>query len=163
MSLVAPGVPAACAGRVGTVSFFFFCHGLFRLRDEGPARSSHGPVALKPVCPQARRGSKLGPVGTASSSTRSRGGSACWLGWSGAGHAQPRAVLVTACCTATPSMPHQRRDQPALAAVRRAGGARCARTRSRSRTKRCASPFQRPPTSDPSTTSRWGPPQPSSG
>ena len=46
----------------------------------------------------------------------------------------PRAVLVTACCTATPRMPHQRRDQPALAADRRAGGARCARTQSRSRT-----------------------------
>ena len=111
-----------------------------------------------------RSGKRLGLVaGPASSSTRSRGGSSLWHEWSGAGQACPSAVLATACCTATASMPHQRRDQPAAAARRRAGGALCDRTRSRCCTKRPASPLQRPPTSEPRTTSSCGPPLQSSG
>ena len=75
------------------------------------------------------------------------------MGMQRAGQARPSAVLATACCTVTLSMPHQRRVQPALAAEHKAGGARCARTRSKSRKKRWASVFPRPPTSEPSTTS----------
>ena len=74
---------------------------------------------------------------------------------------------LSVCCTATPSMPHQRRDQrrdqPAAAARRRAGGARCDRTRRRWCTRRPASSFQRPPISAPRTTSSCGPARQSSG
>ena len=83
-----------------------------------------------PVLPHSPlRGSHLGPAGGARSSTLSSGGSASLFGCGGAGHAQPRAVLATACWTATASIPHQRLDHPAPAAVLTAGGARCARTR----------------------------------
>eukprot|EP00439_Symbiodinium_sp_Y106_P085372 s1008_g28.t1 len=54
------------------------------------------------------------------------------------GQACPSAVLATACCAATASMPHQRRDQPAAATQGRAGGALCDRMRSRCCAKRPA-------------------------
>ena len=50
-----------------------------------------------------RRGNRLESDGAATSSTRSKGGSLRWLGWSCAGHARPSAVLATACCMATPT------------------------------------------------------------
>ena len=64
---------------------------------------------------------------------------------------------MTACCTDTASMVHQRLAHADEAALRTAGGARWARTRTRSRTSWCAPAFHRPPTSLPSTTSCWGP------
>ena len=83
-------------------------------------------------------------------------------GCSGAGQARPGAVIATAYCTATLSMPHPRRVQPALAAARKAGGARCARTRSiAQRASGCGIPV--PPTSERRTTSCCGPPWLSSG
>ena len=136
---------------------------------------SRGPFSelLLTVCPRfpatcaalysPLRGSRLGPAGGAKSSTLSNGGSASLFGCGGAAHAQPRAVPATTCWTATASIPHQRLDHPAAAAVLTAGGARCARTRTRSRTKRATSPFQRPPTSDPNTRRRWGPARRNSG
>ena len=62
-----------------------------------------------------------------------------------------RRWSVGSCCTATDRMLHHLRAQPDLAARRTAGGARNARTRTRSRTKPRAPPFHRPPTSAPST------------
>ena len=70
--------------------------------------------------------------------------------------AWPRAVVPTAACTATDSTLHLL-AQPAAAACRTVGGARHARKRIRSLTNRSAPPFQRPPTSAPSTTSLCGP------
>ena len=61
-----------------------------------------------------------------------------------AGQAQSKAVLATASWTATERAPHQRLAQPEDAAARTAGGARKARSRTRSRTKPCAAVFQRP-------------------
>ena len=89
----------------------------------------------------------------ASSSARSSGGASRWWGCSGAGQARPSAVVATACCTATLSMPHQRRVQPARAAGRRAG---------RPDSEQVAQEalgfgVQRPPTSEPSTTRCCGP------
>ena len=139
--------------------FFFFSADLFPNCCQPSALGFRLPVL--PFSPL--RGSRLGPAGGARSSTLSSGGSASLFGCGGAGHAQPRAVLATACWTATASIPHQCLDHPAAAAVLTAGGARCARTRTRSRTKRAASPFQRPPTSDPSTRRRWGPARRNSG
>ena len=104
-----------------------------------------------------RSGRRLGPAASARSSMRSSSGADCWLAWRGAGQADPRAVLVTACCTDTASMVHQRLAHAEEAALRTPGGARWARTRTRSRTSWCAPAFHRPPTSLPSTTSCWGP------
>ena len=58
---------------------------------------------------------------------------------------------------------HQRRAQAVAAALRRAGGACSLRRRTRSRTRARAPVPQRPPTSEPSTTRRWGPSRSSSG
>ena len=58
---------------------------------------------------------------------------------------------------------HQRHAHAVAAASRSAGGARCARIRTRSRTRWSAPSLHRPPTSDPRTTSFWGPPALSSG
>ena len=65
---------------------------------------------------------------------------------------------MTACCTDTTSMVHQRLAHADEAALHTAGGACWARTRTRSRTSWCAPACHRPPTSLPSTTSCWGPP-----
>ena len=62
-----------------------------------------------------------------------------------------QCMLVTACCTDTASMAHQRLAHADDAALRTAGGARWARTRTRSRSNWCAPAFHRPPTSLPST------------
>ena len=99
---------------------FFFSADLFPNCCQPSALGCRLPVL--PYSPF--RGSRLGPAGGARSSTLSSGGSASLFGCGGAGHAQPRAVLATACWTATASIPHQRLD--------------------RSRTKRAASPFQIP-------------------
>ena len=81
----------------------------------------------------------------------------CWLAWGGAGHGHPRAVLVTACCTATAKAAHHRLVHAEVAAARSVGGACGARTPAKSFTRRCASSLQRSPISDPSTRSRCGP------
>ena len=60
------------------------------------------------------------------------------MGCSGAGQARPGAVLATASCTATLSMPHQRRVQPALAPP----GARSPRRTPRIRAGRRTGPSQ---------------------
>ena len=93
----------------------------------------------------------------------SRGGAAMADTVEAKGQARPRAVVLTACYTTTDNMLHQRRPQPDAIARRTVGGARHTRMRSRSSTKRKTSPFQRPPTSEPSTTSFWGPPAANSG
>ena len=80
-----------------------------------------------------------------------------------AGHARPAADRAVARCTATESCVHQRRAQAVAAAWRRAGGARSLRRRTKSRTRARAPVPQRPPTSEPSTTRRWGPLRSSSG
>ena len=72
-------------------------------------------------------------------------------------------MLATACWTDTDSWLHQRRAHAETAACRSAGGARCARIRTRSRTSWSAPWLHRPPTSEPRTTSVWGPPAHSSG
>ena len=79
------------------------------------------------------------------------------------GHAQPSAVPSTACCTAIDNMPHHLRAHPDIAARRTAGGALQARARTTSRTSPREPPFQRPPTSAPSTKRRCGPSAASSG
>ena len=151
--------------KIAKEHFFFSCKSgpLSQLGDRLTAYRVLQCCSCASTRAHARSGKRLGPAGAASSSTRSSGGASRWCGCSGAGQARPSAVVATACCTATLSMPHQRRVQPARAAGRRAGGARCARTRSKSRKKRWASVFQRPPTSEPSTTSCCGPPWLSSG
>ena len=99
----------------------------------------------------------------ARSSTRSSAGPSLGPGSGAAGHARPKAVLATASWTATERAPHQRLAQPEDAAARTAGGARRARSRTRSQTKCCAAVLQRPPISEPRTTSFCGPPLASSG
>ena len=74
---------------------------------------------------------QLAAGGAAASSTRARSGGHP-AGRGGPGHACPKAVLATACCTATDSAPHQRRDQAADAEALTAGGARRARRRTSS-------------------------------
>ena len=113
--------------------------------------------------PARRRGKRLGPASAARSSTRSTAGPSLGPGSGAAGQAQPRTVLATASWTATERAPHQRLAQPEDAAARTAGGARRARSRTRSRTKPCAAVFQRPPISEPRTRSFCGPPLASSG
>ena len=125
-----------------------------------PLVSAEPPIPyrhLQAAIYRPRSGRRLGRAASARSSTRSSSGADCWLAWRGAGQADPRAVLVTACCTDTASMVHQRLAHADEAALRTAGGARWARTRTRSRTSWCAPAFHRPPTSLPSTTSCWGP------
>ena len=70
---------------------------------------------------------------------------------------------ATAFCCAQLSNAHHLRSQPARLAWRSAGGARGARTRSRSRTRSQHSAAQRPPISQARTTRRWGPGRRSSG
>ena len=110
-----------------------------------------------------RRGRRLWPSGAAWWMTLSSGRPSPASGCSGCRQAPPRAVLATACCTATENMLHQRLAQAAVAAARTGRGARYALRRTRSRTKPRAWAFQRPPTSEPSTTSVCGPPRVSSG
>ena len=65
---------------------------------------------------------------------------------------------ATACCTTTANIPLHPCAHADVGAQPRAGGARCARSRTTSRTSHCAPPFQRPPASAPRTTKRCGPP-----
>ena len=123
----------------GATAKFSRCHARSRLRAAGGGGWA----------PRARQGREHDP----------RLGPGCGA----AGHGRPSAVHATASWTATESVPHQRLDQPADAAARTAGGARRARRRTRSRTKRCAPALHRPPTSQPSTSNFCGPPRESSG
>ena len=104
----------------------------------------------------------LGPAASARSNTSSKAGASA-AARDAAGHARPAADRAVARCTATESCVHQRRAQAVAAAWRRAGGARSLRRRTKSRTRATAPVPQRPPTSEPSTTRRWGPLQSSSG
>ena len=70
----------------------------------------------------------------------------------------PAPCTATACCTTTANIPLHRCAHADVGAQPRAGGARCARSRTTSRTSHCAPPFQRPPASAPRTTKRCGPP-----
>ena len=106
-----------------------------------------------------RSGNRLGPDDSAKLRIWSSSGPCSWLAQASTNHVLPNAVAATACCTETANWDHHLRDQAALAAVRRAGGV----TRTRSRTRRNAPSFQRPPTSVPRTTSRCAPPMLSSG
>ena len=85
--------------------------------------------------PSARSGSRLPASALAQSSTRSNGGASAAQVGEAAGHAQPSAVPATACCTAADRMLHHRRAHPHMATRRTAGGARCARARTRFRTR----------------------------
>ena len=113
-------------------------------------------------CVHARNGSMLGPAASARSNTSSKAGASA-AARDAAGHGRPAADRAVARCTATESCVHQRRAQAVGAAWRRAGGARSLRRRTKSRTRARAPVPQRPPTSEPSTTRRWGPLQSSSG
>ena len=110
-------------------------------------------LCLKVSLRYGRRGGRLWPSGAAWWMTLSSGGPSPASGCSGCRKAPPRAVLATACCTATESMFHQRLAQAAVAAARTRRGARYALRRTRSRTKPRAWAFQRSPTLEPSTTS----------
>ena len=111
-----------------TTLYFFSCKSgpLSQLGDRLTAYRALQSCSCASTRAHARSGKRLEPAGAASSSTRSSGGASRWCGCSGAGQARPSAVVATACCTATLSMPHQRRVQPARTARRKAGGARCA-------------------------------------
>ena len=104
----------------------------------------------------------LGPAASARSNTSSKAGASA-AARDAAGHARPAADRAVARCTATESCVHQRRAQAVAAAWRRAGGARSLRRRTKSRTRARAPVPQRPPTSELSTTRRWGPLRSSSG
>ena len=115
-----------------------------------------------PAASSGRKGKRLGPTGSVHCSTTSSGGPPQVPGRRGCCQGPPNAVLATACWTATDSMLHHRRVQPAAAAARMAGGARWALTRTSWRTKLRAPSFHRPPTSEPRTTSFCGPARASS-
>ena len=95
----------------------------------------------------------LGPAASARSNTSSKAGASA-AARDAASHAQSAADKAVARCTATDSCVHQRRAQAAAAAWLR---------RTNSRTRARAPVPQRPPTSEPTTTRRWGPLRSSSG
>ena len=99
----------------------------------GRATTTAGGPGLGTQGQEARPGPSL----VVRSSTRSSAGPSLGPGSGAAGHARPKAVLATASWTATERAPHQRLAQPEDAAARTAGGARRARSRTRSRTKCC--------------------------
>ena len=73
-----------------------------------------------------RSGNRLGPDDSAKLRTWSSSGPCSWMAQASTNHVLPNAVAATACCTETANWDHHLRDQAALAAVRRAGGARWA-------------------------------------
>ena len=146
-----------CSQRVSSRIPFFFFFFFFSFRTF--LRLQHVSWSAAAY----RSGNRLGPDDSAKLRTWSSSGPCSWLAQAGTNHVLPNAVAATACCTVTANWDHHLRDQGALAAVRRAGGARWALTRTRSRTRRNAPSCQRPPTSVPRTTSRCAPPMLSSG
>ena len=144
----------------------FFLLGLLRPHDE----SLTNPRYLL-RCHLPTRGPILGPQGQSAGALRPhqgpgrgpRVGPPSEHGCAAAGHGRPRAVLATASCTATDKALRHRRAHADAAAPLTAGGARWARKRTKSRTKRRAPVLQRPPISDPNTSSVLGPPRVSSG
>ena len=94
--------------RVGNTVVFFFSRTFF-LRK---CLRCLLHASAQPPTHQPRSGRRLGPAASARSSTRSSSGADCRLAWRGAGQADPRAVLVTACCTDTASLRASR--QPPL-------------------------------------------------
>ena len=133
----------------------FFLHVLFRLQEDplattvlrhhittcGPGLGPQGQAAGRLVSGEVEHTVQCWAV-----ARRRR-----WDGW-------PRAPQGCAC-----NGERDRDKHPEDAARRTAGGARRARRRTRSRTKCCAVAFQRPPISEPSTSSFCGPPLASSG
>ena len=124
--------------------------------------SSSAGQKRRSSCVHARNGSMLSPAASARSNTSSKAGASA-TAHDAAGHARPAADRAVARCTATESCVHQRRAEAVAAAWRSASGARSLRRRTSSRTRARAPVPQRPPTSEPSTTRRWGPLRSSSG
>ena len=112
------------------------------------------------ACPRGRR---LGPVAGAKPTMSASRGPSSAMAVAGRSHSPLRAVVATACWTATLSKLHQRRRQPLAALARTAGGARGARVRTKRRRSASQSRCQRPPTSQASTRRRCGPGPRSSG
>ena len=124
----------------------FFC-GLLRLHDHGHASRSYYSSLLVPMPGVAADCWTRQPGRQA----RSRGGASAVSVGEAAGHAQltvPTPLLVARRLTACPTI-----CAPSLTSLLRA----------RSRTSPKEPPFQRPPTSAPSTTRRCGPPATRSG
>ena len=111
--------------------FFFFPTDFFTLDPQKLI------VRQLPAASSGPQRQAAGPIGSVPCSTTSSGGPSQAPGRKGCCQGPPNAVLATACWTATDSMLHHRRVQPAAAAARTAGGARWALTRTSWRTKLC--------------------------
>ena len=150
---IRPRQPRKQAGKA-----IFFFYGLFRLREDPLATTvlRHHITTCGPgLRPQGQAAGRLvsGEVEHTiqcwADARRRR-----WDGW-------PRAPQGSSC---NGELDGDRQASPSTSRPpSTAGGARRARRRTRSRTKCCAVAFQRPPISEPSTSSYCGPPLASSG
>lgn len=137
---------------------FFFSTPFWCLRV-----NSAGHVALDGLrCPEGQAAGSRGGRQTEDIS-QIKGGASSASAVAGRSHSPPRAVVETACWAATLSKPHHRRRQPAAALERTAGGARGARTWTRSRLRVSQSQCHRQPISEARTRRLCGPGSKSSG
>ena len=120
--------PATCLREGVSGKEFFWCTGLFPWHESDGSASRFSAAS----CPTGRVAAGGSALLRQQGRARSRSGADCRLARRGASQADSRAVLVTACCTDTASMVHQRLAHADEAALRTAGGARWARTRTRS-------------------------------
>ena len=106
----------ACALAQHFLLFTSCCSCPLRVRSTGPtgAQGLHFTCLLSSSRTASRVAAAGGPSPSASarSSTQSSDGPSTLVARGGWGHGWPRAVLATACCTATDSLPHPRRVQP---------------------------------------------------
>ena len=142
---------------------FFFSRSMAQGPLAGGLRSRWVALDCRVSAYARPRGRRLGPVAGAKPTMSASRGPSSAMAVAGRSHSPLRAVVATACWTATLSKLHQRRRQPLAALARTAGGARGVRVCTKRRRSASQSRCQRPPTSQASTRRRCGPGPRSSG